>query len=78
MRTTPLRAEQLRDQVSMSQPAPLEEPARVAIARRVDIAFPDEAPFARNALVAARDNVLELRMDIASIEQRYPLLRNAL
>ena len=79
-RATPLRDEHSRGQIGTLQPAPVEQPARVevALAPRADLAFPDEAPFARNALVAARDNVLELRMDIASIEQRYPLLRNAL
>jgi uncharacterized repeat protein (TIGR03809 family) len=79
-RATPLRGEQLREQISAPQPAPVEQPARaeVSIAPRVDIAFHDEAPFARSAGVAVQDRVLELRMDIASIEQRYPLLRNAL
>jgi uncharacterized repeat protein (TIGR03809 family) len=79
-RATSLRGEQLREQIGAPQPAPVEEPARaqVAIAPRGDIAFQDEAPFARSARVAVPDSVLELRMDIASIEQRYPLLRNAL
>ena len=79
-RVTPFRGEQPRGQIGTPQPAPVEQPARVevAIAPRVDLAFPDETPFARSAHVADRDSVLELRMDIASIEQRYPLLRNAL
>jgi uncharacterized repeat protein (TIGR03809 family) len=79
-RATPIRAERLRGQISTLKPAPLDEPARaeVAIAPRVDIALPDQAPFARSAGVAVPDSILELRMDIASIEQRYPLLRNAL
>jgi uncharacterized repeat protein (TIGR03809 family) len=79
-RATPIHGEQLRDQISTLKPSLLDEPARaeVAIAPRADIALPDEAPFARSARVAVPDSILELRMDIASIEQRYPLLRNAL
>jgi uncharacterized repeat protein (TIGR03809 family) len=79
-RATPLRGEQLREQISTLQPAPVEQPARaeVSIAPRVVHAFPHEAPFARSAGGPVPDSVLELRMDIASIEQRYPLLRNAL
>jgi uncharacterized repeat protein (TIGR03809 family) len=75
-RATPLRGERLPEQIVTPQPAPVEQPARaqVAVAPRADIAFQDEVPFARSA----GGPVLELRMDIASIEQRYPLLRNAL
>jgi uncharacterized repeat protein (TIGR03809 family) len=78
-RAAPLRGEQFREQIGTPQPALVEQPARAEVsnAPRVDIAFPDEA-FARGAEVAVPDSVLELRMDLASIEQRYPLLRNAL
>jgi|tagenome__1003787_1003787.scaffolds.fasta_scaffold20736985_2 uncharacterized repeat protein (TIGR03809 family) len=79
-RATPLPVERLPEQIGAPQPAPFEEPARVevVIAPWVDMAFPDEAPFARSSGVPVPDRVLGLRMDIASIEQRYPLLRNAL
>ena len=79
-RATPLAVEQLGERIGAPQPPPFEEPARaeIVIAPRVDIAFPDEAPFARNSGVPVPDRVLGLRMDIASMEQRYPLLRNAL
>jgi hypothetical protein len=75
-RATPLPVEQ----IGAPQPAPFEEPARAesVIAPWLDMAFPDEAPFARSSGVPVPDRVLGLRMDIASMEQRYPLLRNAL
>jgi uncharacterized repeat protein (TIGR03809 family) len=77
-RATPIRAERLHDQISTLKPAPLDEPARADVAITPGVAFRDEAPFARSAGVAVPESILELRMDIASIEQRYPLLHNAL
>jgi len=78
---TLLRGEALRDRIARPQPAGVaEEPARadVSIAPRGDLVYSDGAPFAPNAKAPVRDSVMELRLDIASIEQRYPLLRNAL
>ncbi|MEA2921677.1 MAG: hypothetical protein QOF07_1640 [Bradyrhizobium sp.] len=77
---TLLRGEALHDQIAKPQPRVAKEPARAeaSIAPREDLAGLEEADFAPNANAPVRDSVMELRLDIASIEQRYPLLRNAL
>jgi uncharacterized repeat protein (TIGR03809 family) len=74
-RADPVR-ERSREQIGTPQAVPAR--AEVAVAPRLDIAVPDQAPFARSAAVPVQDSLLDLSMDIASIEQRYPLLRNAL
>jgi uncharacterized repeat protein (TIGR03809 family) len=80
------RGEMLRDQVHrFAQPAeiPAVPPVSdVSILAETDHVCSDEAPSAPDsatpALDPGLDDASELTLDIAAIEQRYPLLRNAL
>jgi uncharacterized repeat protein (TIGR03809 family) len=53
-------------------------PSDVSILPETDHVCSDEAPSAPDSAAPAMDNASALTMDIAAIEQRYPLLRNAL
>ncbi len=79
--------EMLRNRVHRLEPQPAEIPAvppvsDVSILPETDHVCSDEAPSAPDsatpAMDRALDNAPELTLDIAAIEQRYPLLRNAL
>jgi hypothetical protein len=67
----------LPDQVDRPQP----KPAQIAAPQEVSI-VPDEAPSAPATITTtaapASQNALELTLDIAVMQERYPLLRNAL
>lgn len=79
---TLLRSERSRDQIRTPQSAPIaEQPPRpgLSIAPKADLVCSDEAPSAPAADAPVPDRVRELTLATASsIEQRYPLLRNAL
>jgi uncharacterized repeat protein (TIGR03809 family) len=86
-RATLPRSEALRDRVHRLSPQPARirpEPWRdVAIVAEPDRVASDEAPSAPalDSLALdsqALDNASELPLDLAAIQQRYPLLRNAL
>jgi uncharacterized repeat protein (TIGR03809 family) len=76
------RGQTLHDQVRriQSQPAaiPAEPPREVSIAAETDRVCSEEAPSAPDSDALVLDKAPELTPDIATIEQRYPLLRNAL
>ena len=72
----PPRRETVRDQAASPQPLKiLDEPLLSAVPTLVesDLVCSEDAPS-----VAAMEDTPELALDIAAIEQRYPLLRNAL
>jgi uncharacterized repeat protein (TIGR03809 family) len=76
--TATLPREGLRDQMHRPQPRPMEiasqpPPSDVLTAAEAEHVFSDDAPSA-----PALDRVPEPMLAIAAIEQRYPLLRNAL
>jgi uncharacterized repeat protein (TIGR03809 family) len=85
-RATLPRGEMLRDQVHRFAPPaaiPAElPPADVSIISETDRVCSDEAPSAPESAApvmgAGLDNTATLTLDIAAIERRYPLLRNAL
>jgi uncharacterized repeat protein (TIGR03809 family) len=85
-RATLPRGEILRDQVHRFAPPaaiPAEpRPSDVSILSETDRVCSDEAPSepesAAPVMDAGLDNAAVLTLDIAAIEQRYPLLRNAL
>ena len=81
-RVTLPRGEMLRDQVhrfaALAEIAAESPPADVSIVPEPAHVCSDEAPSAPDSAAPAIDNALELTLDIATIEQRYPLLRNAL
>jgi hypothetical protein len=85
-RATLPRGEMLRDQVHRFAPPaaiPAEpRPAEVSILPETDRVCSDEAPSAPESAAPVMDaglnNAAALTLDIAAIEQRYPLLRNAL
>jgi uncharacterized repeat protein (TIGR03809 family) len=90
-RATLPRGETLRDQVRRLQSQPVQiraEPPRsdVSIAAEADLVCSDEAPSAPElrappidqALNPALDNAPELTPNIAVMQERYPLLRNAM
>jgi uncharacterized repeat protein (TIGR03809 family) len=86
-RTPPPRGETLRDQVHRLQPRPAQIPAEpppsdVSIASEAVHVASDEAPSAPDAhvpaLYPALDGAPELTPDFAAMQERYPLLRNAL
>jgi uncharacterized repeat protein (TIGR03809 family) len=90
-RTSLPRGQTLRDQVYRLQPQPAETvaeppPSDVSIVAESDHVSSDDAPSApdsdapalEQALDGTLNNASEPTLDIASIEQRYPLLRNAL
>ena len=76
------RGQTLHDQVRriQSQPAaiPAEPLREVSIAAETDRVCSEEAPSAPDSDALVLDKAPELTPDIATIEQRYPLLRNAL
>ena len=77
-RTSLPRGQSLRDQVDRRPPQPAEirdepSPADFLAAAGTAHVFSDEAPSA-----PAMDNLSERMPEIDTIEQRYPLLRNAL
>src|ERR1700682_1604440 len=53
-------------------------PTDVSVLPETDHVCSDEAPSAPDSAAPSMDNASELTLDIAAIEQRYPLLRNAL
>jgi uncharacterized repeat protein (TIGR03809 family) len=81
-RVTLPRGEMLRDQVhrfeALAEIAAESPPVDVSIVPETDHLFSDEAPSAPDSAAPAINNASELTLDIAAIEQRYPLLRNAL
>jgi uncharacterized repeat protein (TIGR03809 family) len=82
-KTTPPRGERLRDQVHRLPPQPAEIPAEpppsdVSFARETDRVSSDEAPSAPDSDAPALDNTSELVLDMSAMQERYPLLRNAL
>jgi uncharacterized repeat protein (TIGR03809 family) len=85
-RATLPRGEALRDQVHRLQPQPAQIPAEpppdVSIAAEADCVCSDDAPSAPEADAPAMDpalrNASELTPDMSAIQERYPLLRNAL
>jgi len=85
-RATLPRGEALRDQVHRLQPQPAQIPAEpppdVSIAAETDRVCSDDAPSAPEADAPAMDpalrNASELTLDMSAIQERYPLLRNAL
>ena len=81
------RGETLSDQVDRLQSQPAQIPAAVlphdvSIVPETDSVGSDEAPSAPDtdtpAMDRALDNASELTLDIAVMQERYPLLRNAL
>jgi hypothetical protein len=77
-RATMPRGQTWRDQVDRLQPqqtglADERSPSDVSIAAETEQVYSDDAPSA-----PATDSVSELTLRIDAIEQRYPLLRNAL
>jgi len=76
------RGQTLHDQVRriQSQPAaiPAEPPREVSIAAETDRVCSEEAPSAPAMDAPALNKAPKLTLDAAAIEQRYPLLRNAL
>jgi uncharacterized repeat protein (TIGR03809 family) len=89
-RTRPPRSESLRDQVHGFQPQPTRVAAelrsKASIEGPADLVCSDEAPSAPEIDTSAigfapepiPDNAPALTLDIAVMQQRYPLLRNAL
>jgi uncharacterized repeat protein (TIGR03809 family) len=68
------RGETLRGQVHRRQPQPAKPPGRdVSMSEETRHVSSEEAPS-----VPAMDDASEPTLEIAAIEQRYPLLRNAL
>jgi uncharacterized repeat protein (TIGR03809 family) len=87
-RATLPRGQTLRDQVHPlpSQPAEIASaaPSDVSIAADTEHIVSDDAPSAPNSDAPAMDSAMdpgsasELALDMSAIQQRYPLLRNAL
>jgi uncharacterized repeat protein (TIGR03809 family) len=82
-RATLPRGEMLRDQVHRLPPQPAQIPAEpppsdVSIAAGTDRVCSDEAPSAPDSAAPALDNASELTLDMSAMQERYPLLRNAL
>ncbi len=82
-KTTLPRGERLRDRVHRLPPQPAEIPAEpppseVSFARETDHVSSDEAPSAPDSDAPALDNTSELALDMSAMQERYPLLRNAL
>jgi uncharacterized repeat protein (TIGR03809 family) len=85
-RVTLPRGEMLRDQVhrfaALAEIPAEPRPSDVSIPSGTDHVCSDEAPSAPDTAApvmdAGLDNASALTLDIAAIEQRYPLLRNAL
>jgi uncharacterized repeat protein (TIGR03809 family) len=76
---TVLGGEWLRDQISGSQPVPIAKaPPSISISPKADLVCSDEAPSAPAPEAPISDRVPELTLGAASIEQRYPLLRNTM
>ena len=72
----PPRRETARDQAAPPQPPQIPDvpsPSVVSTAPKTDLVLSEYAPSA-----PAMQSVPEPALDIAAIEQRYPLLRNAL
>ena len=75
------RGETLHDQARRLQPQPAmadPPPREVSIAAETDRVCSEEAPSAPAMDTPVLDKAPKLRLDAAAIEQRYPLLRNAL
>ena len=82
-RATLPRGERLRDQVHRPQPRPPEiraepPPSDVSMSAETERVSSDEAPSAPEMAAPAFDPVSELTLDLAAMQERYPLLRNAL
>jgi len=81
-RVTVARGEMLPDRVhrfAALAEIPAGSPsADISILPETDHICSDEAPSAPDSAAPTLDNASELTLDIATIEQRYPLLRNAL
>jgi uncharacterized repeat protein (TIGR03809 family) len=76
-RSEPLHDQLRRPQVQAvsvaAEPPPQEVYQEVSIAVQAELVVADEAPSA-----PAIDDVVQLTLDIAAMQERYPLLRNAL
>jgi uncharacterized repeat protein (TIGR03809 family) len=86
-RATLPRSQTLRDPVHRRQPPPAEiasmmAPSAVSIAAETGRVASDDAPSAPDlhvpAMGSSSDQTSELTLDVAAIQERYPLLRNAL
>ena len=80
---TPPRAERPRDQVQRLEPHPAQitaepPPSDVAATLHTLHVSTEEAPSAPDSLASGLGSAPELLPDISAIEQRYPLLRNAM
>jgi uncharacterized repeat protein (TIGR03809 family) len=77
------RGATLRDQVHRLSPQPVEIPVDsppfdISVAPEADAVRLDEAPSVPDAVAPALHDMLELVPNLDTIEERYPLLRNAL
>ena len=77
------RSESLRDQVHWLRPQPEEsqaEPPRsdVSVEMETNLVCSDELPSSLETPVSAMHTVSELPLKMSGIQERYPLLRNAL
>ncbi len=80
-RATPPRSQTLRDPSPPSQPLEIpDEPllSGVSTAVQADLVCSDDAPSAPDQEAPALDRVSEPVSNIAAVQDRYPLLRNAL
>ena len=77
-RATLPRGEMLRVHRLPAQIPAVPPPLNVSILSEADHVCSDEAPSAPDSAAPSVDNASELTLDIAAMEQRYPLLRNAL
>jgi uncharacterized repeat protein (TIGR03809 family) len=79
-RSTLPRGEMLRDQLYRRQPAsvPVEPPSDIAIAMVAVHVSSDQAPSAPGSNAADLNNAPDLMPGVAVMQERYPLLRNAL
>lgn len=76
---TVLGGERLRDQIGGTQPVSIaKELPGVSIAPKAALVCSDEAPSAPAPEASIPDRFPELTLGAASIEQRYPLLRNTM
>lgn len=82
-RATLPRGAKSRDQLHRLPPQPMHSPAEpplsvISIAAQADHIRSDEAPSAPGSDAPALNPASELALDVTSMQERYPLLRNAL
>ncbi|HEY5063946.1 MAG TPA: TIGR03809 family protein [Xanthobacteraceae bacterium] len=82
-RAAQARGAVLRDQVPWRRPQPAQiaaepPPSDIPAASQAVRVFAGDAPSAPDADAPALDNAPELTLDLTVMQQRYPLLRNAL